>query len=96
MPFIEQNVIWTIKLTVWNVSEAFRKVIHIIRLFHTNDDVNNFTKIFAQILNFEFYCPYYIKFPTSFPFLFFLTLFIFVYLFIHDENNNVYDEIDNV
>ena len=26
------------------------------------DDVNNFTKRFAHILNFGFYCPYYILF----------------------------------
>ena len=26
------------------------------------DDVNDFTKKFAHILNFEFYCPYYILF----------------------------------
>ena len=29
---------------------------------NSSDDVNNFMKSFAQILNFEFYCPNYISF----------------------------------
>ena len=70
------------------MSEAFCKIIYIIRLvyrnnffvqlisnkFYTNkifcaiicieepDDVNNFTKSIAHILNFEFCCPYFVLF----------------------------------
>ena len=45
------------------------------------DDVNNFTKTFAHILNFEFYRPYYI-----------LQIFLFSYLFnawLYFTNNNL-------
>ena len=34
--YVQRVIKWTIKLKVYNVSEAFRKIIYIIRLFFTN------------------------------------------------------------
>ena len=54
--------------------KAFRKIIYIFFCKEEPDDVNNFTKSFAHILNFELYWPYYILFNE---WRYFFTIFAF-------------------
>ena len=76
------------KVTISVISCQFLKQIlacifqnfYLIICIEESDDLNNFTKNFAHILNFGLYCPYYILFYSFSIHILFIILFIIHFL----------------